>query len=141
MSFTTVSDITLADGYTLDPHMKADNKSLLSSSSKQLQSKQAQPNRTSWKLWGKCLKLFAQYDHLKVHLTWWLIVTPQLQRNWPMYIAPTTGRHYVQYNSDFLVYSQSLPTLNVYNQGVSASWTPTPDSFPIHATTIDDAET
>eukprot|EP00957_Ditylum_brightwellii_P053426 4048985-Ditylum_brightwellii.AAC.1 len=41
LGVTTVSDITLADRYTLDPHMKAGNKSLLSSSSKQLQSKQA----------------------------------------------------------------------------------------------------
>eukprot|EP00957_Ditylum_brightwellii_P124936 9524349-Ditylum_brightwellii.AAC.1 len=41
LGVTTVSDITLADGYTLDPHVKAGNKSLLSSSSKQLQSKQA----------------------------------------------------------------------------------------------------
>eukprot|EP00957_Ditylum_brightwellii_P012180 920448-Ditylum_brightwellii.AAC.1 len=47
LGVTTVSDITLADGYTLNPYMKAGNKSLLSSSSKKLQSKQAQPNRTS----------------------------------------------------------------------------------------------
>eukprot|EP00957_Ditylum_brightwellii_P161971 12331610-Ditylum_brightwellii.AAC.1 len=78
-----MSDITLADGYTLDPHMKLGDKSLLSSSSKQLQSKQARPNKTSWKLWRKCLELFAQYDHLKVTLTWWLVETPKLQRNWP----------------------------------------------------------
>eukprot|EP00957_Ditylum_brightwellii_P153138 11656389-Ditylum_brightwellii.AAC.1 len=78
----------------------------------------------------KCLKLFAQYDHLKVPSTQWLVETPQLQRNWPMYIVPTTGSLYVRYNSNFLVYSQSLTTLSVYNQGVSTSWTPTPDSFP-----------
>eukprot|EP00957_Ditylum_brightwellii_P123770 9435310-Ditylum_brightwellii.AAC.1 len=120
--------------------MEAGSKSLLISSSKQLQSKQAQPNRTSWKLWGKCLKLFAQYDHLKVPLTRWLVEPPQLQRNWPMYIVPTTGSLYVRYNSDFLVYSQSLTALNVYAQGVLTSWNPTPDSFPVHATTIDSAE-
>eukprot|EP00957_Ditylum_brightwellii_P136934 10442961-Ditylum_brightwellii.AAC.2 len=90
LGITMVSDITLADGCTLDPHMKAGNESLISSSSKQLQSKQARQNRTSWKLWGKNLKLFAQYDHLKVPLTQWLVDTPQLQRNWPMYIVPAT---------------------------------------------------
>eukprot|EP00957_Ditylum_brightwellii_P092812 7066640-Ditylum_brightwellii.AAC.1 len=58
-----------------------------------------------------------------------------------MYIVPTTGSLYAQYNNNFPVYSQSLTTLNVYNQGVSTNWTPTPDSFPVHATTIDGAET
>eukprot|EP00957_Ditylum_brightwellii_P010084 761420-Ditylum_brightwellii.AAC.2 len=75
--------------------MKAGNKSLLSSTSKQLQSKQAHPIRISWKLWSKCLKLFTKYDHLKVPLTQWLVETPQLQRNWPMYIVPITGSLYV----------------------------------------------
>eukprot|EP00957_Ditylum_brightwellii_P141503 10779305-Ditylum_brightwellii.AAC.1 len=77
----------------------------------------------------------------KVPSTQWLVKTPQLQRNWPMYIVPATGNLYVHYNSDFLVYSQSLTTLNVYVQGVSTSWNPTPNSFPVHATTIDGAET
>eukprot|EP00957_Ditylum_brightwellii_P102091 7781795-Ditylum_brightwellii.AAC.1 len=95
----------------------------------------------SWKLWGKCLKLFAQYDHLKVPLTWWLVDTPNLQRNWPMYIVPTIGSLYARYNSSFLVYRQSFTTQNVYNQGVSINWTPTPNSFPVHATTFDGAVT
>ena len=58
-----------------------------------------------------------------------------------MYIVPASGSLYVQYNSGFLVYSKPLTAPNVYVQGISTSWNPTPDSFPVHATTIDGAET
>eukprot|EP00957_Ditylum_brightwellii_P158102 12034589-Ditylum_brightwellii.AAC.1 len=39
LGVTTVSDITLADGVTLDPHIRLGNISLLSSSAKQLPAK------------------------------------------------------------------------------------------------------
>eukprot|EP00957_Ditylum_brightwellii_P207120 15351567-Ditylum_brightwellii.AAC.1 len=40
LGVTTLSDIMLADGTTLDPHMRPGNLSLYSSSSKQLKAKQ-----------------------------------------------------------------------------------------------------
>eukprot|EP00957_Ditylum_brightwellii_P067839 5149453-Ditylum_brightwellii.AAC.1 len=74
-----LSDITLADSSTLDPHMRSGNILLYSSSTKQLRAKQVQPNRSSWKIWSKCMKLYAQSDQLKVPLTKWLIPTPCLK--------------------------------------------------------------
>eukprot|EP00957_Ditylum_brightwellii_P129900 9908283-Ditylum_brightwellii.AAC.2 len=56
------------DGETLDPHMISGNISLLSSSAKQLLTKQGHPDQKSWKTWSKCLKLFANSDQLKVPL-------------------------------------------------------------------------
>eukprot|EP00957_Ditylum_brightwellii_P003962 301666-Ditylum_brightwellii.AAC.1 len=52
---TMLSDVTLADRVALDPHMQSDNISILSSSAKQLLSKQGHPNKKSWKMWTKCL--------------------------------------------------------------------------------------
>eukprot|EP00957_Ditylum_brightwellii_P058930 4469245-Ditylum_brightwellii.AAC.1 len=51
LGVTTLSDITLADDKTVDPHMKSGNISLLSSSAKQLLTKQGCPNQKSWKTW------------------------------------------------------------------------------------------
>eukprot|EP00957_Ditylum_brightwellii_P017505 1319197-Ditylum_brightwellii.AAC.1 len=44
LGVTILSDITLADGRTLNPHMRLDNLSLFSSTTKQLKAKQAMPN-------------------------------------------------------------------------------------------------
>eukprot|EP00957_Ditylum_brightwellii_P043135 3268323-Ditylum_brightwellii.AAC.1 len=85
-SVTTLSDITLADGVTLDPHMRSGNISLLSSTTRQLLAKQDCPNGKSWKLWSKCMKLFAKNDQLKFPLQQWLVPTTKLQRNWPIYL-------------------------------------------------------
>eukprot|EP00957_Ditylum_brightwellii_P006192 468822-Ditylum_brightwellii.AAC.1 len=50
LGVTMLSNITLADGCTLDPHMRSGNIFLYSSSSKQLKAKQALPNISSWKI-------------------------------------------------------------------------------------------
>eukprot|EP00957_Ditylum_brightwellii_P204623 15340168-Ditylum_brightwellii.AAC.1 len=96
LGVTMLSDITLADGSTLDPHMRSGNIPLYSSSTTQLKAKQAQPNKSSWKIWSKCLKLFAQSDQLKIPLTKWLIPTPQQKFKWPTYIVPEQGCIYVR---------------------------------------------
>eukprot|EP00957_Ditylum_brightwellii_P120322 9180747-Ditylum_brightwellii.AAC.1 len=83
---TTLSDITLADGVTLDPHMRSGNIYLLSSTTKQLSAKQDQPNVKSWKLWSKCMKPLASNDQLKVPLHQWLVPTTELQSKWPIYL-------------------------------------------------------
>eukprot|EP00957_Ditylum_brightwellii_P195996 14933730-Ditylum_brightwellii.AAC.1 len=64
LEVTMLSGIMLADSCTIDPNMRSDNISLYSSSSKQLKAKQTCPNRSSWKKWSKCMKLFAQSDQL-----------------------------------------------------------------------------
>eukprot|EP00957_Ditylum_brightwellii_P097691 7440606-Ditylum_brightwellii.AAC.1 len=73
LGVTILSDITLMDGETLDPHMRPGNISQLSSSAKQLLTKQDHPNWKSWKTTSKCLKLFANSDQLKVPLRQWLV--------------------------------------------------------------------
>eukprot|EP00957_Ditylum_brightwellii_P206812 15350109-Ditylum_brightwellii.AAC.1 len=93
LGVTTLSDTTLADGETLDPHMRSGNISLLSSSAKQLLAKQGCPNQNSWKTCGKCLKMFANDDQLKVPPRQWFVPTSDLQRNWPIYL---------DYNKDIL---------------------------------------
>eukprot|EP00957_Ditylum_brightwellii_P205321 15343346-Ditylum_brightwellii.AAC.1 len=102
--------------------MRYGNISLLSSSAKQLLTKQGYLNQKSWKTWGKCLKLFANIDQLKVPLRQWLALTIDLQRNWPIYLDYTEDILYVQLaDSD-------------------TEWTPTDTSSPMHATSIDGAQ-
>eukprot|EP00957_Ditylum_brightwellii_P020545 1548995-Ditylum_brightwellii.AAC.1 len=66
---TTLVNITLADGCTLDPHMRSGNLSLFSSTTTLLEAKQQHPNCTGWKLWSRCLKLFTDHDQLWLPLT------------------------------------------------------------------------
>eukprot|EP00957_Ditylum_brightwellii_P210622 15365186-Ditylum_brightwellii.AAC.2 len=80
LGVTVLSNITLADSETLDPHMRSGNISLLSSSAKQLLSKQGCPSQKSWKTWSKCLKLFANKNQVKVPLKQWLVPMSDLQQ-------------------------------------------------------------
>eukprot|EP00957_Ditylum_brightwellii_P199182 15183397-Ditylum_brightwellii.AAC.1 len=80
LGVTTLDDITLADGCTLDPHMRSDNLSLFSSTTTLLKAKQQHPNRTGWKLWSKCLKLFSGHNQLWLPRTQWLQSIPTLKR-------------------------------------------------------------
>eukprot|EP00957_Ditylum_brightwellii_P027159 2053426-Ditylum_brightwellii.AAC.1 len=69
LGVTTLADITLADGCNLDPHMRSRNILLFSSTTTLLKAKQQCPNHTGWKLWSRCLKLFADHDQLWLPLT------------------------------------------------------------------------
>eukprot|EP00957_Ditylum_brightwellii_P084868 6453257-Ditylum_brightwellii.AAC.1 len=112
---TTLSDSMLADGHTLD--------------------------LTSWKVWSKCMKLFAQSDQLKAPLTKWVVSIPQLQQQWPTHIVPNDQRVYVRYNDSFLQYKQSTVNQNVFIDGTATRWDPATASYPVHATTADGTET
>eukprot|EP00957_Ditylum_brightwellii_P074201 5637752-Ditylum_brightwellii.AAC.1 len=68
LGVATLSAITLAEDEALDPHMRPGNIFMLSSSAKQLLTKQDHPNQKSWKTWSKCLKLFTNSGQLKVLL-------------------------------------------------------------------------
>eukprot|EP00957_Ditylum_brightwellii_P205536 15344294-Ditylum_brightwellii.AAC.1 len=68
LGVTMLSNITLADSETLNPHMRSGNITLLGSSAKHLLAKQGYPNWKSWKSWSKCLELFANSNQLKVPL-------------------------------------------------------------------------
>eukprot|EP00957_Ditylum_brightwellii_P073485 5584377-Ditylum_brightwellii.AAC.1 len=83
------------DGEIMDPNMRSDNIPLLSSSAKQLLTKQGHPNWESWKTWSKGLKLFANSDQLNVTLWQWLVPTSDLQRKWPIYLDYTKDILYV----------------------------------------------
>eukprot|EP00957_Ditylum_brightwellii_P085042 6466490-Ditylum_brightwellii.AAC.1 len=48
LNMTTLADIVLANGKPLDPHMYKGHKSLLSSSSKVMNTYQERPSDTSW---------------------------------------------------------------------------------------------
>eukprot|EP00957_Ditylum_brightwellii_P132092 10071023-Ditylum_brightwellii.AAC.1 len=120
-----LSDITLADGETLDPHMRSDNISLLSSSAKQLLAKQDHPNWKSWKTWSKCLKLFANRNQLKAPLNQWLVPTSDLQRNWPIYLDYNEDILYVRLADKFCQYSPSAQNSHVFTSGSDMEWTPT----------------
>eukprot|EP00957_Ditylum_brightwellii_P011709 884514-Ditylum_brightwellii.AAC.1 len=83
LGVTTMADITLVDGCTLDPHMRSDNILLFSSTTTLLKAKQQRPNHTGWKLWSRCLKRFANHDQLWLPLIQWLQHTPTLKHKWP----------------------------------------------------------
>eukprot|EP00957_Ditylum_brightwellii_P190487 14499597-Ditylum_brightwellii.AAC.1 len=79
MGVTTLADIALANGCTLYPHMRSGNLSLFSSTTTLLKAKQQHPNHTGWKLWSRCLKLFADHDQPWLSLTQWLHPAPSLK--------------------------------------------------------------
>eukprot|EP00957_Ditylum_brightwellii_P097334 7413427-Ditylum_brightwellii.AAC.1 len=141
LGVTTLADITLADDCTLDPHMRSGNISLFSSTASLLKAKQQHPNYTGWKLWSRCLKLFADHDQLRLPLTQWLQPTPTLKRQWPMYIFPEENSLYVRHNDGYLQYTQSNDNNRVFRDGTKVQWEPINDSFPVNATTVNEANT
>eukprot|EP00957_Ditylum_brightwellii_P129724 9895915-Ditylum_brightwellii.AAC.1 len=114
LGVTALSDIALADGKTVDPHMRSGNISQLSSSANQLSTKQGHPNWKSWNTWGKCLKLFANGDQLKVLLRQWFVLITDLQRNWPLYLDYTEDTLYVWPADRFCQYSPSAQDSHVF---------------------------
>eukprot|EP00957_Ditylum_brightwellii_P154524 11759791-Ditylum_brightwellii.AAC.1 len=124
LGVTTLSDITLTDGETLEPHMRSGNIFLLSSSAKQILAKQGHPNQKSLKTWSKCLKLFANIDQLKVPLKQWLIPMSDLQRNWPIYLDYNKDIIYVRLADKFCQYSPSAQNSHIFTSGSDTEWTP-----------------
>eukprot|EP00957_Ditylum_brightwellii_P185620 14132960-Ditylum_brightwellii.AAC.1 len=121
LGVTTLADITLADGCTLDLHIQSGNLFLFSTTTTQLKAKQQHLNRTGWKLWYRCLKLFANHDQLQIPPTQWLHPAPAMKCKWPMYIVPEKNSLYIGYNDGYLQYIQSndnsrvLVTVPVFN--------------------------
>eukprot|EP00957_Ditylum_brightwellii_P027451 2074990-Ditylum_brightwellii.AAC.1 len=117
LGVTTLADITLADGCTLDAHMRSGNISLFSSTTTLLKAKQQCPNHTGWKLWSRCPKLFADHDQLWFPLNQWLQPTPTLKYKWPMFIVPEENSLYVRHNNGYLQYTQSNNNSRVFRDG------------------------
>ena len=132
LGVTMLSNITLADGETLDPYMRSGNISLLSSSAKQ-----GCPSWKSWKTWSKCLKLFANSDQLKVPFQQWLGPTSDLQRNWSIYLDYKEDILYVRLADKFCQYPMSSQNSHAFTSGSDTEWTPMNASSPVQATFID----
>eukprot|EP00957_Ditylum_brightwellii_P083115 6318771-Ditylum_brightwellii.AAC.1 len=79
LGITTLANITLADGCTLDPHIQPGNLSLFSSTTTLLKAKQQCSNHTGWKLWSRCLNFFADHGQLRLPLTQCLHPAPTLK--------------------------------------------------------------
>ena len=71
LNFTTISDVTLADGKTLDQHMFHGTRPLVSSISKQMPINQERPGKISWQVWRKALSIWATENILKRPLGNW----------------------------------------------------------------------
>eukprot|EP00957_Ditylum_brightwellii_P027664 2091062-Ditylum_brightwellii.AAC.1 len=129
-----------SDGETLDPHMRSGNRSLLSSSAKQLLAKQGHPNWKSWKTWSKCLKLFANSNQLKVRLKQWLVPMSDLPQNWPIYLDYNGDILYVRLADQFCQYFPSPQNSHIFTCGYDTEWTPSNTSSLVHVISIDRAQ-
>eukprot|EP00957_Ditylum_brightwellii_P042358 3207205-Ditylum_brightwellii.AAC.1 len=141
LGVTTLAGITLTNGCTLDPRMISGSLSLFSSITTLLKAKQQRPNCIGWKLWSRCLKLFADHDQLQLPLSQWLHFAPTLKHKWPMHTVPEGNSLYVRHNDGYLQYIQSNDNCRVFSKDTSVQWEPTNTSFPVHATTVDGANT
>eukprot|EP00957_Ditylum_brightwellii_P087727 6680444-Ditylum_brightwellii.AAC.1 len=120
--------------------MRSGNISLLSSSAKQLLTKQGCPNGKSWKTWSKLLKLFANGDQLKVPLKQLFVPMLALQRNWPIFLDYNEDILYVRLADKFCQYSPSAQNSHVFTSGSDTKWTPMDTSSPVQATSIDGSQ-
>ena len=82
----TVSDISLADGIRLDPHMRIGKPNSTSSTTTLHRINQIRPDDKAWRLWQRANLLWAD-PHQRLHqqLGRWLYPPPQLRRNWQFY--------------------------------------------------------
>eukprot|EP00957_Ditylum_brightwellii_P088912 6770677-Ditylum_brightwellii.AAC.1 len=141
LGVTTLAAMTLADGCTLDAHMRSGNILLFSSTTTLLKAKQQHPNHIEYKLWSRCLKLFADHNQLRLPVTQWLQPTPTLKCKWSMYIVPEENSLYVRHNNGYLQYTQSNDNSRVFRNGTKVQWEPINSSFLVHATTVNGANT
>ena len=121
--------------------MRSGNTSLYSSSSKKLKTKKACPNRSSWKIWSKCMELFAQSIQLKILLTKWSIPTPKQKQKWPTYIVLDQLCIYVRQATGFIQCTELSNNHKLYIHGITSQWTPTDNAYPVHTTSVDGAKT
>eukprot|EP00957_Ditylum_brightwellii_P142524 10858915-Ditylum_brightwellii.AAC.1 len=68
LKVTTISDVTLANGKHLDPHMLNGTTSLYSSKFIHTEINQVKPGQASWNTWKKAMKLWATGVDLRVPL-------------------------------------------------------------------------
>eukprot|EP00957_Ditylum_brightwellii_P047090 3575827-Ditylum_brightwellii.AAC.1 len=65
LQVTTILDLVLADGATLNPQFLQGQWSLFSSTYKYLKTNQAHPNKRAWQLWHNANKLWSSKGILK----------------------------------------------------------------------------
>eukprot|EP00957_Ditylum_brightwellii_P097955 7460896-Ditylum_brightwellii.AAC.1 len=71
LNVTTITDVTLASGKQLDPHMYKGEKSLFSSMATHMKINQQKPGPVSWGVWHKAMALWTKEYDLKVPLKEW----------------------------------------------------------------------
>eukprot|EP00957_Ditylum_brightwellii_P144263 10991106-Ditylum_brightwellii.AAC.1 len=58
-----------------------------------------------------------------------------------MYIVPEENSLYVGHNNGYLQYTQSNDNIRVFRDGTKVQWEPINNSFPVHTTTVNGANT
>lgn len=87
----TVCDISTATGNRLAPGIDEGLVTLWSGISTFHKTYQAKPNKASWKVWKRALRLFsADNGRLLVPLQHWIPPPNQQHQQWPVYFDPTT---------------------------------------------------
>eukprot|EP00957_Ditylum_brightwellii_P116619 8895776-Ditylum_brightwellii.AAC.1 len=71
LNMTTLANIVLADGKSLDPYIYKGRKFFLNSSSTHMNIHQEMPSNTSWQLWQKAMTLWTKTMHLPLLLGRW----------------------------------------------------------------------
>ena len=137
LNVTTISDVTLADGKTLDRHMFHGTRSLVSSTSKQMPINQERLGKISWRLWRKALSIWATDNILKQPLGVWYKYGNEIDRIWPSYYDFIDRHLYVKSSDKFIQYSKNCK--NEFVNGVHISWSPSESSAPVHVVSDDGA--
>jgi hypothetical protein len=135
LQVVTLSDIALADGYTIDPAIRHGTISIFSSTTKWLHVNQRRPNPGTWKVWKSFMRMISRYleDH---PLGDWLHTPARLRRSWPVYVDDTSKRVFLRSADGFFLCYRRAPS--IYSIGWRRVDLPPDSAIPAMATLHDD---
>eukprot|EP00957_Ditylum_brightwellii_P000145 11022-Ditylum_brightwellii.AAC.1 len=108
LNVTTLADIVLADGTTLDPRIYQGQHSLLSSQLKHMEIHQECPSEQSWQLWHKAMTLWTKTMKLEKPLGRWCKTRDELDQRLLVYFDHDDYALYLE-NTDWSPTSRHVP--------------------------------
>ena len=139
----TGSDITNANGVSLDVGMRAGHHHLMSSRTLRHHVNQAKPSEKTWLLWRKANRLWAEDgETLNQPLGRWLHTPSALSRAWPAYrdenlLYVRNGGDYISFQQmSTEEYEQFEPVDELPSESVPVSIIPTDGGFRVQQPTL-----
>eukprot|EP00957_Ditylum_brightwellii_P112887 8607337-Ditylum_brightwellii.AAC.1 len=98
---------------------------------------QACPNKASWWVWRKAMKIWTLTRKLTKHLRRWIILGDQLHCNWPAYYDYNMGHIYIKQCDNYVQYQQDKDGMHIFCNVIECNCSPTISSVPAYVVTTD----